>query len=230
MKQVLALLFAIALAGAAAIRGHAQAAESIWLAASNTSYAAGDTVIVTVNARSATPVQGFTFGIRYDVACLKPINAASPIPAMNGLLLPQQSGLVDASFASTTPVVVNGELAEVRFLALSSCNTELVLESAALAIKNDSGFAVPLSGVAIGDKSVALAIAAGSGQAAVPPPAVGTPLSLSVVGTAPAAETSGPAWASMLLPALLILLVVVVIGAGLFWLLRQTNRQPPRPR
>ncbi len=227
-KRILALAFAVVLASAAVSRGHAQAAESIWLAATSTSYVAGDTVVAKVNARSATPIQGFTFKIQYDAACLQPVHAASPIPAMNGLLLPQQGGLVDASFASTTPQAANGELAEVRFLALTSCNTQLVLESAALAIKNASGFAAPLSGVGIGDKTVALVIRAGSGQAAATPPAIGTPLSLAVDATPPAPIMSPPGWLRLLPSTLIILVVVVVVGVGLFWLLRQTNRQPPR--
>ncbi len=228
LKSVLALALGIMLACAATLSGHAQAAESIWLTASRSSYAAGDTVIVAVNARSATPIQGFNFKIRYDPACLRPVDAASPIAAMNGLLLPQQGGLVDASFASTTPTAANGQLAEVRFLALASCNTQLVLESAALAIKNQSGFAAPLGGVSIGDKMVTLAIGPGSGQAALPP-AVGTPLSLAVDATPAAAATNGPAWPSMLPAGLLVLVVAAAVGAGLFWLVRQTNRQPPRP-
>ncbi len=228
VKRILALAFAVVLAGTAVIRGQAQAAETIWLAATASSYAAGDTVIATINARADTPIQGFTFKIRYDAACLRPVHAASPIPALTGLLLPQQGGLVDASVASTTPQTVNGELAEVRFLALSSCNTQLVLESAALAIKNASGFAAPLSGVGIGDKTVQLAVGPGSGQVAATPPAIGTPLSLAVDGTPPAPIMNAPGLLRLLPSVLLILAVVIVVGVGLFWLLRQVNR-PPRP-
>ncbi len=228
---MLALLLAFVAAGAATLSGHAQAAESIWLAATNSSYAAGDTAVVTINARSATPIQGFNFKIRYDAACLRPVNAASPIAAMNGLLLPQQSGLVDASFASTVPQKADGELAEVRFLALSSCNTQLVLESAALAIKNASGFAAPLGGVSLGNTTIALAIGPAAGQAAATPPAIGTPLSLAVEGATPSGildATQRPAWVNVLPTAVILALVVVLVGAGLFWLLRQTNR-PSRP-
>src|SRR5512142_2536302 len=179
------------------LSGHAQAAESIWLAASRSSYAAGETVTIAVNARSATPIQGFNFKIRYDPACLKAVDAASPMPAMNGLLLPQQSGLADATFASTAPQAANGALAEVRFLALSRCKTQVVLESASLAIKNASGFAAPVSGVGLGDKTIALDIGPGSGQAAAPP-AVGTPLSLAVDATPQAAATDQRGWTGML--------------------------------
>lgn len=158
MKSVFAWMLAFAFAVAATQNVNAQSAESIWLTASTTAYKTGETVIVNVNAISATPIQGFTFQIRYDPACLKPINAASTIPGMNGLPLPQLIGQVDGSYASTTPQMVNGVLAEVRFEALGGCQTNLMLESAALAIRNPEGFAAPLASVTIGEKNVALNI------------------------------------------------------------------------
>ena len=99
------------------INASAQATESIWLTANTTAYKTRETVIAAVYATSATPIQGFTFQIRYDPACLRPINAVSKVPGMNALPLPQISGLADGSYASTTPQTVNGVLAEVRFTA-----------------------------------------------------------------------------------------------------------------
>lgn len=136
----------------------AQMGESIWLTAATTAYKTGETVIVTVNASSATPIQGFTFQIRYDPACLKPVNASSPIPGMNGLPLPQLTGLVDGSYASTSPQSVNGVLAEVRFTSLQGCQTGLSLESAALAVRTAEGFAAPLTSVLLGERNVSLYI------------------------------------------------------------------------
>lgn len=158
MKSVLALMLAFLFTVSAAMTVSAQSAESIWLTANTTAYKTGETVIVMVNAISSTPVQGFTFQIRYDPACLKPINASSNISGMNGLPLPQLSGQVDGSYASTTPQVVNGVLAAVRLQALAGCQTNLVLESAALAIRNEKGFAAPLAGVTLGEKNIALNI------------------------------------------------------------------------
>jgi hypothetical protein len=77
---------------------------------------------------------------------------------MNALALPQTAGLVDGSYASTTPQLVNGVLAEVRFTTLGGCNTNLTLESAALAIRNEAGFAAPLAGVTLGQRDLALVI------------------------------------------------------------------------
>ena len=158
MKRVLAIPLAILMAFVLLLNVSAQSTDSIWLTASTTSYKTGETVVVTVNATAGTPVQGFTFQVRYDPACLKPMNASSQVPGMNGLPLPQISGQVDGSYASTSPQVVNGVLAEIYFQALKGCQTDLTLESAALAIRNTEGFAAPLPGVAIVGNQVALNI------------------------------------------------------------------------
>lgn len=158
MKRIIASIFAVLSAFSMVISASAQTTESIWLAASTTGYKTGETVIVGFNASSATPIQGFTFQIRYDPACLKPVNASSPISNMNGLPLPQLTGLVDGSYASTTPQIVNGILAEVRFTALKGCQTGLYLEDAVLVIRNAEGFAVPLPNVLIGERNISLNI------------------------------------------------------------------------
>ncbi len=158
MKPLTVFLLAVAITLAIVTNANAQTAESIWLTTNTTSFKTGETVTVAVNAASATPIQGFTFQIRYDPNCLRPVNAASPILGMNGLPLPQLTGLVDGSYASTVPQTVNGVLAQVRFVTLGGCQTNLTLESAALAIRNAQGFAAPLPGVAIGEKNIALNI------------------------------------------------------------------------
>ena len=158
MKRLMLFIFVVLSTLAGTANANAQTTESIWLTADTTSYKTGETVVVLLNASSATPIQGFTFQIRYDPACLQPVNASSPIPAMNGLPLPQLTGLVDGSYASTTPQTVNGILAQVKFTALKGCQTGLTLENAALAIRNADGFAAPLSGVGIGAGSLSLYI------------------------------------------------------------------------
>ena len=121
MKSIYILTLVIVLSFALVGNVGAQSTESIWLTASTTAYKTGETVTVALNASSATPIQGFTFQIRYDPACLRPVNAASPIPGMNGLPLPQLTGQVDGTYASTTPQNVNGLLAEIRFVAVGGC-------------------------------------------------------------------------------------------------------------
>jgi hypothetical protein len=178
MKSITALMLAFFFISTATMNVSAQSAESIWLAANTTSYKTGETVIVDVNGNSSTPIQGFTFQILYDPACLKPIKASSTIPGMNGLPLPQLTGQVDGSYASTTPQLVNGVLAEVYFEALGGCQTNLMLQSAALAIRNAEGFAVPLAGVIIREQNVALNIDKEAVTAANPVPATGSILPL----------------------------------------------------
>jgi len=209
MKPFASLLLAIILTFTVVLGASAQSAETIWLVATGTSYKTGETIIVTVNAASATPIQGFTFQIRYDPACLQPTNATSPVPGMNGLQLPQLPGLVDASYASTTPQTVSGVLAEVRFVTLGGCQTNLTLESAALAIRNEQGFAAPLPGVTIGEKTIALTIDKERGTSNIPPVS-GTPL---ILGEVPTSGSSIPAW-------LIILLSILLGGGGMFWVFK----------
>ncbi|MCQ3937311.1 MAG: hypothetical protein DPW18_09715 [Chloroflexi bacterium] len=178
MKKII-LLLTVFFCLFPAARAQAQTPETIWITASTTSFKTGETVIVTVNAISASPIQGITFQIRYDPACLEPVNAATSIPGMNGLSLPQTPGLLDASFASTTPQMANGVIAEARFVTLGACQTTLTLESAALVVKNESGFATPLESVTIGEKSLALSVSAEKGSES-DAPLLGTPLALGV--------------------------------------------------
>jgi hypothetical protein len=207
MKPVIALSLAILLTFAIAVNVSAQSTESIWLTANTNAYKTGETVIALVNANAATPIQGFTFQIRYDPACLRPVNAVSTVPGMNALPLPQIAGLADGSYASTTPQTVNGVLAEVRFTALKGCQTNLTLESAALAIRNESGFAAPLPSVALGEKNVALNIDKEVVSAQSP-----ETLSGSVLPLEPPAEPA-PKYSGWLVALLLALLVGVMFGA-----------------
>lgn len=207
MKPALALLFAIILAFAFVFSAGAQAPESIWLSANLLSFKTGETVAVMVNTSSATPIQGFTFQIRYDEACLQPIGATSPLPGMNGLSLPQTPGLVDATFASTSPQAVNGALAEVRFVTLGECQTALVLQSAALAVKNEAGIAAPLPGTSLSAVELPLQISAEKGGASLPTPiSGGTPLPL---GEAPA-DSSFPAWLIVIFSGLAAIMGILV--------------------
>jgi len=199
MKPFTTFILAIIFTFITVFNVSAQSAETIWLTSNTTAYKTGETVLVTVNAASGTPVQGFTFQIRYDPACLQPVNATSPISGMNGLSLPQTTGLVDASFASTTPQTANGIVAEVGFIALAGCQTNLTLESAALAIRNESGFAAPLAGVTVGEKTVPLNNDKAIGTSATRP-VVGTPL---ILGETAAPDSSFPTWLLVLLGILL---------------------------
>ena len=217
MKPIYTFVLVLVLAFTAVFVVNAQGAESIWLSANTTTFNRGETVTVTVNAASATPIQGFTFQIRYDATCLQPVNASSPIPGMSGLSLPQTAGLVDASFASTAPQIANGVLAEVQFQALAGCQTALTLESAGLAIKNASGFAAELPGVSIGQNNIALTIDNATG-AAQEQPLLGTPLALGPTG---ASDSKDPAVTTALLIMLLVVVAIFVVMFVVYKLLRR---------
>lgn len=227
MKSITALFVAIVLAFVVVINVNAQSTESIWLTADTTAYKTGETVIITLNASSATPIQGFTFQIRYDPACLKPVNAVSQVPGMNALPLPQLSGLADGSYASTTPQTVNGVLAQVRFVTLGGCQTNLMLESAALAVRNEKGFAAPLPGVTITEQNIALNIdkALGESQAIQSPSGSVLPLE-----PPPSTRQGVPGWTIVL--AAIVLVVGIMFGA--FKLLRigmtTTSNVPATPQ
>ena len=213
MKQISAFILTLALFLSSVCVVKAQGAENIWLEAPAAAYKTGDIVLVTIHAKSVTPIQGFTFQIRYDPACLQPVNASSPIPGMNGLSLPQTSGLVDASFASTVPQAANGLIAEVQFRALAGCQTRLVLESAGLAIRNAEGYAAQLPGVTIGAREIPVSVdvAAGEAQAL---DVLGTPL---VLG--PEAETGAGGLSSIVVGAL-IFLGILVVGGVIFLIIK----------
>jgi hypothetical protein len=212
MKSLTALILAIVFTIAAVMNVNAQGTESIWLTANTTAYKTGETVSVTLNAASATPIQGFTFQIRYDPDCLKPVNAISPIPGMNGLPLPQLRGQVDGSYASTSPQTVNGVLAEIRFVALGGCQTDLMLESAALAIRNAEGFAAPLNGVMVGERNISLNIDKEVGTSQSTQPITGAILPLD---PPPPTYSKIPGWVVGLL-AILLIAGMVFGGVKLF--------------
>jgi hypothetical protein len=213
MKPFSAFLLAIILVFSAVFNVSAQSPETIWLVASGAAYKTGETILVTVNAVSATPIQGFTFQIRYDPACLQPTLSTSTVPGMNGLQLPQTAGLVDASYASTTPQTINGALAEVRFVTLGGCQTNITLESAALAIRTEQGFAAPLAGVTLGEKTIALNIDKERGSSATPP-VEGSPL---ILGEVPPPSSPLPSW-------LLVLLSITLGGGVMFWVLKMPRK------
>jgi hypothetical protein len=219
MKRIVALTFAFISALAFVINASAQTNESIWLTANTTAYKTGETVIVSLNASSAVSIQGFTFQIRYDPSCLQPVDASSPLPGMNGLPLPQLTGLVDGSYASTIPQTVNGVLAEIRFTALKGCQTALYLESAALAIRNAEGFAAPLSGMSIGERNVSLSVdnEVGVSQSSQPEGSI-LPLS------PPKADQGIPGWIVIIGIMFVVLVGLLMLGAFVLFRIGTTRK------
>ena len=220
MKRIIASVLAVLYAFGMVIGASAQTTESIWLTANTSAYKTGETVIVAFNASSAIPVQGFTFQIRYDPTCLSPVNASSPIPGMNGLSLPQLAGLVDGSYASTTPQTANGTLAEVRFTALKGCQTSLHLEDAVLVVRSAEGFAVPLPGVLIGERDVSLYIDKEVGVNNSSQPDSGSILPLET----PKVDQGNPAWIIGIVS--LFLVSLLIFGVYMLSRKRITYKEP----
>jgi hypothetical protein len=218
MKKNIVILLALILSLLSFGAANAQAGESIWLDTDTTAYKTEEIVTIRVNAASTTPIQGFTFQIRYDPACLKPISASSPISGMNGLQLPQSSGLVDASFASTTPQSALGVIAEASFMTLGGCNTELYLENAALAIRNAEGFAAQLPGITIGNRNISLVVDSAIGNSQAPAPVGEQALSLE-----PSDSTSETDWPAIIAFSLLVLVIGSVVAVILFILYKQVK-------
>jgi hypothetical protein len=212
MKRLPSLLLAVSLALVFVWSAQAQTPESVWLSAAATTFKPADTVSVSVNAISGTPIQGFSIQIRYDPACLQPTETTTPIPGMNLLSLPQIPGLLESTFASTTPQIVNGVIADVHFTALAQCQTALTLEKVDLAVKSPEGIAVPVIGLTMGQQTVDLTVGPGAPVTAVP------------TGEAAPAGGGIPVWAIVLL-ALLVLLIVFVV----FKLVRPAPKGPRNP-
>ena len=218
MKKNIIILLALAFSLLSFGAANAQAGESIWLDTDTAAYKTEELVIVRVNAASTTPIQGFTFQIRYDPACLKPISASSPIAGMNGLQLPQSSGLVDASFASTTPQSALGVIAEASFMTLGGCNTELYLENAALAIRNAEGFAAQLPGITLGNRNIPLQVDSAIGNSQAQAPVGEEALSLE-----PADSSGKTDWAAIIAVVLLLMVISVIIGVIIFVFYQQSK-------
>jgi hypothetical protein len=219
-KYILFFILIICLLNTYSVK--AQSEESIWITTSSNNLKTGESVIVTVFARSATPSYGFTFQIGYDPDCLQPVEISSTVPTMTYQYTPQTSGLVDASFyTDSTPQIVNGVLANVSFITLGKCETKIYLYSAALAIKDKNGFHTPLSGMSIDTNGIEIVISSKKGTSQELP-LLGTSIPL---GTKPDVNKP-PAFTSIFIVAICVIgvmLLVTIIGVRRI-LLRRSNR------
>lgn len=235
MKQLIAFLLACILSFGTLSTNmvSAQAAETIWMETDKDSYNAGETVIVTLQAISATPFQGFTFKLRYDPACLEPSVPGSRLAGLNYMPVPQKAGLVSGIFANTSPLTANGALAEVKFKILTSCQSTLNLENATLNASDASGLPVSIQGIGLGTSS--LLISTGGAQALAPEPAStlqATPAMITPSTTTsslpksdPTSESAGTPGSSnfswLLIPGLIILIGLIFVVVVAVFILRR---------
>ena len=228
MKQLTAFLFALILTFSVILGVSAQAAESIWMETNQNTFSAGEAITVTLKAVSATPIQGFTFRIIYDPLCLQPDAPTSLLPGLNYMAVPQTAGLVDAIFASPTPLNANGALAEIKFNALASCQTNLKLENASLAIADASGIAVSLPGISLGASSFDLSVGGAGTSDALPTlapesnPAGGPGIELTPAAPSPSLLPFNGLILALFAALCLLVLIGLVIGA--IWVIR--GRRP----
>jgi len=208
MKRLSLFVFFVMVSLVSVITVQAQTTETLWIRANTTAYKTNETVTVMVNGISTTPIQGFTAQIRYEPSCLQPESGTSPISGMNGLAVPQQAGLADVSFASTTPQLANGILAELRFKALKGCQTSLTIESAALVVRSEAGLAVPVPGINIDQTPLMLNIDNTEGN---PQPQVAGPSALSLTPANTSASFSVN-WRMIGLLVLAAILIAFIIG------------------
>lgn len=154
MKNVKAIFFPLTVAFILSLHfitgAHAQSANTIWIESGQTVASAGESVKITVKATSNTPFQGLKFKLSYDPACLQPSTPKSLLTGLNYLPVPQTSGMVDAIFAGTTPLNVNGAIAEVNFTPVGACQTVIQLQTAGLVAPDASGMPVDLQGLTLG--------------------------------------------------------------------------------
>jgi len=99
-------------------------------------------------------------------------------------------------------------LAEIRFITLGGCQTGLSLESAALAIRNEAGFAAPVAGVTLGEKNIALNIDKEVAVSQAPQQESGSVLALN---PPPVVEKGFSGWGLGLL--LVLLIAGIALGA-----------------
>jgi hypothetical protein len=218
MKKLSFIVFFVMVSLVSVVTVHAQSTETLWIHASGTAFKTNETVIVTVNGVSTTPIQGFTAQIRYDPSCLQPENGTSPISGMNGLAFPQQAGVADVSFASTTPQTANGILAELRFKAFKGCQTSLMIESAALVVRSEAGLAVPVSGIHVDQTPLMLNIDNTQGN---PQPEVAGPSAL------PLTPANAPASFSInwrMIGLLVLATILIAFTVGLFVVLKPSTQ------
>jgi len=156
MKPISALFLAIIFLFATVFQVKAQSADTIWIEATNQNHAVGEVVTVNLYGLTSSPIQGFAFQLSYDPACIQPEQPSSLQTGMNSFPLPQETGLLDASFYSAAPQSISGALTEIKFTTLAVCETTIKLESASLMILDESGIAHPLEDITLGTSTISL--------------------------------------------------------------------------
>lgn len=126
-----------------------QTAETVWMTTDKITFSGDEPVKVMIYANSSTAIQGFSFRLQYDPACLQVKSSEKSLPQLSNMSMKQDLGVVEGIYTSTEPVTVNSQLVEVQFVGLKECNTALQLASASLMVLNGDRIAVPLEGISV---------------------------------------------------------------------------------
>lgn len=137
---------------------YAQAINAISISADTTRQGEKTVLQVTVAASAIEKIQGITFQLKYDPACLQPSGFQSLVLNLNNTSMPQNAGLVEGIFTSTEPLTANGGMVNVNFTPLKACQNELGLVKADLVVLSPEGFAQPMSGVSVNTEPVTISV------------------------------------------------------------------------
>lgn len=140
---------------------YAQEQNRISIATETVSRGEKSIVQVTVSANAVEKIQGISFQLRYDSACLQPSGFQSLVLNLNNTSMPQSPGVVDGIFTSTEPLSANGGMVNVNFTPITACENTLALIKADLIVLSVDGFAEPLADVVVDTTPVVVAVSAG---------------------------------------------------------------------
>ena len=144
----------------------AQTAETIWITTDKVTFSGDEPVRVMILANSATPIQGFSFRLQYDPACLQVKSSDKSIAQLSNMSMKQEPGIVEGIYTSTEPITINGQLVEVQFVGIKECTTALQLASASLMALNADRIAVELEGITVDKTPVNIGFSSASSQPA----------------------------------------------------------------
>ncbi len=122
----------------------AETADSVWIESEQQFLQVGETITITVRTSVSVPLQGYTFQLGYDPACLQLQETTNLISGMNSLPTPEETGFVEATYFSAVPQVIDTALATVSFVVLSACDTVITLQDVNLTIPAPDGMPVKL--------------------------------------------------------------------------------------
>lgn len=233
MKPISAIFLVIIFLFSTVFHANAQSADTIWIEATNQNHAIGEVVTVNLHAVTSTPIQGFAFQLSYDPSCVQPEQPSSSQTGMNSFPLPQETGLVDASFYSAAPQPISGPLTEIKFTLLAVCDATIKLENASLMILDETGIAHQLDGITLGTNMISLSTgnipaadvseeAQSDGDTSlVPLQPASTLVSVPVVTEPPLPGNYLPYWFGAMLS---IALIVIIFLVGLFFFIKHRTR------